>query len=142
MKTNIQTVSIQTHDKQQLIDMTAQLRDAIRTTGIRDGFVGVFSQHTTAMLMVNEYQDALLEDVHGFLGDVVSDDRAYRHNCPEVSDCDRKNAASHLRSLLFNHSVLLPLSEGSPGLGQFQSVILAELDGPRQRQVKIQVIGE
>ena len=51
-------------------------------------------------------------------------------------------ATSHLRSLLFNNSVLLPISEGKPVLGQFQSVILAELDGPRDRTLKLQILGE
>jgi thiamine phosphate synthase YjbQ (UPF0047 family) len=65
----------------------------------------------------------------------------YRHNCPELSDCDRKNAASHLRGLLLNHSVLVPIVDGRPVLGQFQSVLLAELDGPRLRSLHVQLLG-
>ena len=71
----------------------------------------------------------------------VEDGLPYKHNSPEWSDCDRNNASSHLRSLLFNNGVMLPVVEGKPVLGQFQSVILAELDGPRERTLKLQFLG-
>jgi secondary thiamine-phosphate synthase enzyme len=84
----------------------------------------------------------LIDDIALFLRRVVQDDLPYKHNSPEFSDCDRKNAASHLRSMLFNNSVVLPVLDGELVLGQFQSVILAEMDGPRERSLKVQVLGE
>ena len=86
-------------------------------------------------------EDAL-DDIHLFLRRVVEDDRRYKHNLPEFSDCDRHNAASHLRSLLFSNNVMLPVHSGKVILGRFQSVIFAELDGPRERNVKAQLMGE
>jgi secondary thiamine-phosphate synthase enzyme len=93
-------------------------------------------------LTVSEFQNALLDDIAGFLRRVVEEDLPYKHNSPEFSDCDRKNAASHLRSLLFSNSVVLPVCDGELVLGQFQSVILAEMDGPRERSLKVQFLGE
>ena len=142
MRTELQTMSVQTQNKQQMIDVTSQIQDSIAASGIRNGFVGLFSQHTTAVLLVNEWQSALVDDIGEFLGRVVEDGLPYKHNSPLFSDCERGNAASHLRSLLFNNSVMLPVSEGKPVLGRFQSVILAELDGPRERTVKLQILGE
>lgn len=142
MKAHLETLSVQTQDKQQLVDLTERLADSLTASGIRNGFAAVFSQHTTAVLLVNEWQPALLEDIHEFLRTIVQDGLPYKHNSPLYSDCDRNNATSHLRSLLFNNSVLLPLSDGRPVLGQFQSVILAELDGPRERKLKLQILGE
>jgi len=142
MKTKIETLALKTTEKQQLINITNSVKAALTESGIRNGFIGLFSQHTTAALMVSEYQKALLDDIAGFLRRVVVDDLPYRHNSPEFSDCDRKNAASHLRSMLFNNSVVLPVAEGELVLGQFQSVILAEMDGPRERSLKVQVLGE
>jgi len=141
METQNKTVNIQTETKQQLIDLTSLLTDTIRTSGIRDGFAGIYSQHTTAALFVGECQSALVDDVLDFLKRVVDDGLNYKHNCPELSDCDRKNAASHLRGMLLNHSVLVPIMDGKPVLGQFQSVLLAELDGPRERSVHFQILG-
>src|SRR5215831_16190026 len=142
MKTKIETLALTTTEKQQLINITAHVKAAVMDSGIQNGFIGLFSQHTTAALMVSEYQNALLDDIARFLRRVVEDDLPYRHNSPEFSDCDRKNAASHLRSMLFNNSVVLPVSEGEVVLGQFQSVILAEMDGPRDRNLKVQFLGE
>jgi secondary thiamine-phosphate synthase enzyme len=142
VRTNLETVSIQTDEKQQLINITSRVRELVAASGLQEGMVGLFSQHTTAVLIVNEYQKALLDDIQVFLKRIVEEGRPYRHNSPEFSDCDRHNAASHLRSLLFSNNVLLPVSAGEVVLGQYQSVILAELDGPRERSVKVQLMGE
>ena len=141
MKTQLDTFIIRSSQKQELIDITAEVLEATREAGIRNGFVGIFSQHTTAGVLVNEFQPALICDIGEFLKHVVGDDISYKHNSPEWSDCDRHNATSHLRSLLFSNSVMLPVVDGKPVLGQFQSVILAELDGPRERTIKIQFLG-
>jgi secondary thiamine-phosphate synthase enzyme len=142
MKTQLDTLALTTTEKQQMINITPRLKQIVADSGIQNGFVGLFSQHTTAALMVSEFQKALLDDVGAFLRRVIEDNIPYKHNSPEYSDCDRKNAASHLRSILFSNSVLLPVSEGELVLGEFQSVILAEMDGPRKRSLKIQFLGE
>jgi secondary thiamine-phosphate synthase enzyme len=142
MKTKLETLALKTTEKQQLINITSHLKEVVTDSGMKNGFVGLFSQHTTAALMVSEYQNALLDDIAAFLRRVVQDDLPYKHNSPEFSDCDRKNAASHLRSMLFNNSVMLPVSDGELVLGQFQSVILAEMDGPRERSLRVQFVGD
>jgi secondary thiamine-phosphate synthase enzyme len=142
MKTKLETLAVKTEKKQQLINITSTVRDAVERAGFKDGFVGLFSQHTTATLLVSEFQAALLEDISGFLKRIVEEDHPYKHNSPEFSDCYRRNAASHLRSMLFHYSVMLPVSGGELVLGQFQSVIFAEMDGPRERSLKVQFLGE
>lgn len=141
MHTQHQTLQIRTESGQQMVNVTAEVGEHIARSGIKNGFAGLFSQHTTAVLLVNEWQSALLEDIGEFLRRVVADGLPYKHNSPLFSDCERGNAASHLRSLLFNNSVMLPIVDGQPVLGQFQSVILAELDGPRERTLKLQIMG-
>ena len=141
MKTQLDTFVVCSSQKQQMIDITPAVIEFARDAGVRNGFVGVFSQHTTAVLLVNEFQSALLSDIGDFLRRAVDDGLLYKHNSPEWSDCDRGNATSHLRSLLFSNGVMLPVVDGKPVLGQFQSVILAELDGPRERTLKLQFLG-
>jgi len=141
MTSQLETLCIRSSGKQEMIDITPRLAESLKSSGLQNGFLGVFSQHTTAVLLVNEFQSALLSDIQDFLKAVIREDLPYKHNSPEWSDCDRNNAASHLRSLLFNNSVLLPVAGGKPILGQFQSVILAELDGPRERTLKLQFLG-
>jgi secondary thiamine-phosphate synthase enzyme len=139
--TCLESLTVRTQSKLQMINLTSQIDECIAKSGVRNGFAGVFSQHTTAVLLVNEWQSALLDDIGEFLHRVVEEGLPYKHNSPLFSDCDRGNATSHLRSLLFNNSVLLPVVDGKALLGQFQSLILAELDGPRERTLKVQILG-
>jgi len=99
------------------------------------------SMHTTTAIMINEWQQALLDDLKSFLRDVVDDKDYFWHNDPEHSDCVRSNASSHLRSSLLSHNVMVPIQEGKLVLGQWQSIIFAELDGPQKRSVFAQIIG-
>jgi len=136
------TVLVESQEKQQLFNLTCALTEAVHTAGIRNGFVGMYSHHFTASVFVTESQAALLDDVVEFFREVVKDGRPYKHNCPEFSDCDRQNATAHLRALLLGQSVMVPVVDGKPVLGQFQSVMLAEFDGPRRRAIHVQVLGE
>lgn len=142
MRSISQTVHVDTDEKHQLFNLTSTIREAVLSSGVKTGFAGVYSQHTTASVFVSECQAALTDDVVEFFRTVVKDGLPYKHNSPEFSDCDRRNAAAHLRSLLLGQSVMVPVVAGKPVLGQFQSVMLAEFDGPRHREVYVQVLGE
>lgn len=142
MKSHLATLSIETGGKQEMLNLTDRIREIADASGVQNGFIGIHSQHTTAGVFVGEYQAALNDDTLELLGRVVDDGFTFKHNSPEFSDCDRKNATSHLRSLLFSNGVLLPVSQSVPVLGRFQSVIFAELDGPRERMLQVQILGE
>ena len=92
-------------------------------------------------MFVNESQSALLADITKFLEDLVARDSYYRHNDPAHSDCDRMNADAHLRATLLGHSLTLQISGGELVLGQWQRILMAELDGPRTRTLRAQVWG-
>ena len=133
--------TIDTHDRIELVDLTDRVMDYVRQFKIREGMITLWSMHTTCALFINESQKALLEDIKRFLEDVVARDRYYRHNDPDHSDCDRMNADSHLRALLLGHSLTLQISGGEIVLGQWQRILMAELDGPRARTLRAQVFG-
>ena len=89
--------------------------------------------HTTCALFINEAQKALHADILRVLEQVVDRDAEWLHNDPKHSDCDRMNADSHLRAMLLGHSVSLQVSGGEAVLGQWQRVLVGEMDGPRAR---------
>jgi secondary thiamine-phosphate synthase enzyme len=97
--------------------------------------------HTTCALFVNEFQGALVEDLKNMLERLVAENAGYRHDDPRYSDCERGNASSHLRAALLGRSVALGIAGGELSLGRFQSVLFAELDGPRSRNIDIQIMG-
>ena len=94
-----------------------------------------------AQHLINEFQGALLYDIKRFLEQMVARDADYRHNDPNHSDCDRQNADSHLRAMLLGHSLTLQISGSALVLGQWQRVLVAELDGPRSRTLRAQIMG-
>ena len=135
------TMKVQTEDRVELHNLTQQVQDFVRSSGVRAGQVIVASMHTTSAIFINEWQDALLFDIRNHIEGTVNRDGYYRHNDPEWSDCDRNNADSHLRTLMLGTQVTLPVADGDVVLGEFQSVIMGELDGPRGRIVRLQVMG-
>jgi secondary thiamine-phosphate synthase enzyme len=130
-----------TRNRFELINLTQQVDELVGQSGIREGMVLVQSLHSTAAVFVNEWQEALLDDFRTLLEHAVRADAPWRHNDPRYSDCDRSNAASHLRALLMGTSAVLAVRDRHVVHGTWQSIILAELDGPRTRSVSLQIFG-
>jgi len=136
-----ETFLIETNERIELVDLTERIMTLVARLGLREGLVSLWSMHTTCALFINEFQVALLEDIKRFLEQMVDRDAEWLHNNPEHSDCDRMNADSHLRALLLGHSLTLQISGGEVVLGQWQRVLMGELDGPRARTLRVQVWG-
>src|SRR5215813_2785788 len=130
-----------TSDRMQLINVTDRINEIVRKSGIRDGMVHLQSLHTTTAVFINEWQDALLHDVRSFLEDLINREQSWRHNDPNYSDCERKNADSHLRGMIMGQSLCLQVRNSCVLLGTWQSIILAEFDGPPSRSLSVQVSG-
>ena len=136
-----ETLTIQTEGRVELTDVTESVAAFVRKAAVREGMVSLWSMHTTCSLFINEFQSALLTDIKRFLEQMVARDAEWMHNNPEHSDCDRMNADSHLRAVLLGHHVTLQVSGGEVVLGQWQRILMAELDGPRARSLRIQIFG-
>jgi secondary thiamine-phosphate synthase enzyme len=137
----LETLYYKTRERLELINITKDVNEIVKRHGFKAGFVMVQSLHTTTAIFINEFQQALLDDIKGFLERLVGRFDYWRHNDPRISECSRKNADSHLRAMVLGHTLSLPVRNGEVALGYWQSVILAELDGPRERAVQIQVLG-
>ena len=128
-----------------LHDLMPEIRNVIENSEIKNGFVTVTSQHTTTAIAINENEDRLVEDVKTFLARLIPSKDKYLHNDIALRDCppdEPENAHSHLAAMLLGSSEAIALADGELLLGQYQAVMLYELDGPRQRKVSVQVYGE
>ena len=134
-------VNIQTEEREELRNLTSLVHDFVKSSGVRAGSVIISSLHTTSAIFINEWQDALVHDVKTYLANAINKDVYYRHNDPAWSDCDRHNADSHLRSLMLGISLTLQVADGDVVLGEWQSIIMAEFDGPRERSIRLQAMG-
>lgn len=130
-----------TNDRMQVLNITERINEIVRKSGVRDGLVHLQSLHTTTAVFLNEWQEALLHDVRSFFDNIVQREQYYRHNDPKFSDCERKNADSHMRGMLMGQTLCLQVRNSAVLLGTWQSILLAEFDGPRSRSVAVQVSG-
>ncbi len=135
------TFVFNTTERVELKSITKEVAAFVEQTPIRDGLVQISSLHTTAGLMMNETQGALISDISCFFEQIVPRGVYYKHNDPMLSDCDRKNADAHLRAAVVGHSLSIPVIDGKLKLGTWQNVLLTEFDGPNNRKVHVQVMG-
>ncbi len=135
-----QTIVRETTSPVQIIDITADVKSALASSGLQTGIVTLITQHTTAFVNINENEAKLLEDMVTFLKRLVPKDGNYLHNNAPVDG--RDNAHSHLMGLFMNSSETIPFDAGRLLLGSWQSIFLVELDGPRQKRgILAQVTG-
>jgi len=141
------TIRINTEHPTQFIDLTDELDAFVKDTGVHTGLVNIQGLHTTTAVFVNEHDPLLLSDMAELLERIAPRDGIYRHDNVSLrsSNCviaERPNGHSHCRALLLAPSVSLNIADGRLQLGTWQRVFLAELDGPRIRNVSIAVIGD
>jgi len=141
MVVRAEALLVQTDRRVELVDITDRVMDYVRRSGVREGLASLWSMHTTCALFINEAQRALHVDILRVLETLVDRDAEWQHNDPNESDCDRMNADAHLRAMFLGHSVTLQVGGGEAVLGQWQRIIVAEMDGPRARSIRIQVMG-
>lgn len=142
MKVFSTSFTLSSEEPTEVVDITKLVRDAIQQFPVQAGIALVNTLHTTCALFINEFQSALIADLKALVERLVPERGGYRHDDARYSDCERGNGHSHLRAALLGRSIALGLNRGELALGRFQSIIFAEFDGPRKREVTVQVIGE
>lgn len=123
---------VRTTARNQLVDITTQVRAAIRDAGLANGLVHLWSLHTTCALTVNEGADPdVATDMAAFMGKLVPQHAGFRHS--------EGNSDSHIKTSIFGPGLTLLVEAGELVLGTWQHVFLAEWDGPRNRQIALLV---
>lgn len=131
-------IKLQTPPKESLLNLTDQVREAVRASGVQEGLCVVTIPHTTAGLTVNSAMDpATAADILEDLRRLVPTRVDFHHTYDTPAD-----AAGHIKSTLVGTSVSLIVSNGDLLLGGSQSVIFCEFDGPRQREAWVRVMAD
>jgi secondary thiamine-phosphate synthase enzyme len=142
MKVFTSSFTLSSEEPTEVSDITKLVREAVQQFPVSAGIALINTMHTTCALFINEFQSALIDDLKGLIERLVPARSGYRHDDPRYSDCERGNAHAHLRAALLGRSIAVGVNHGELTLGRFQSVIFAELDGPRKREITVQIIGE
>lgn len=127
-------LNIETSRRIELIDITSEVQEKVRISGVQEGVCIISTRHTTAGIIVNENENGLIEDILNLLNRLVPQGVGYRH------DRIDNNADSHLKAILLGSSEALPIVRGKLELGTWQSIFFAEMNGPRHRAVNLTIL--
>ena len=127
--------TVATSKRTEFVEITAEVRHAVRASGLKSGVCVVYCPHTTAGLTVQENADPdVVHDMLLWLNEHIPKDlRGFRHA--------EGNSDSHIKSSLIGTSATIIVESGDLVLGRWQGVYFCEFDGPRQRSVQVQTIG-
>jgi secondary thiamine-phosphate synthase enzyme len=141
------TIRVRTTHPTEFVDLTDRVAALVGETALRCGVVNVQTLHTTTAIVVNEHEPLLLTDFAAVLDSAAPRDIRYRHDDPaartvNLTPDERINGHAHCRALFLGASACLNVIDGRLRLGRWQRIFLAELDGPRDRDVSVVIFGE
>ncbi|MEP7272281.1 MAG: secondary thiamine-phosphate synthase enzyme YjbQ [Acidobacteriota bacterium] len=145
-KSSCEQLRIVTEERLQFVDLTDQIKAIVWKSGISTGFVNVQTRHTTTGIIINEHEPLLLCDMKDLLDRLVPDNIDYRHDdfsirTANLTPDERSNGFAHCRALFLRASECINLLDGELQLGIWQRIFLLELDGPRERNVSVMILG-
>lgn len=148
MKSATTTVTVEVPARYAYLDLTDDLRRAVKDAGVTEGAAIAFCGHTTCALLINEWEDGALADFRRHLTDLVPHDGTYyQHDDFEIRtqnmhDDERANGHAHVKAMLLSAtSHAIPVVAGEPGFGTWQRLILFEMDEPKPRTITFHVFG-
>ncbi|MBM3254122.1 MAG: YjbQ family protein [Candidatus Omnitrophica bacterium] len=137
MRTLTEYLWFNTKNKKEFINITDEIEAIVRKSQIKEGFVLVSAMHITASVFVNDEEDGIKADLLDWAEKLAPFKKEYRHH-----NTGESNADAHLKSILFHHEVILPVTGGRLDLGPWQQVFYGEFDGQRRKRVVIKIMGE
>jgi secondary thiamine-phosphate synthase enzyme len=148
MRSSSRNVDVTCEGRLEVVDLTDELRRAVKDAGVTEGCVVAFCAHTTCTLVLNELEDGALEDLRRRLEALVPGDAYYAHDDLErrrqnlEDGHERPNGRAHVAQVLLGGSShAIPVTNGEPVLGTWQRLLLLELDEPRERRVVFHAFG-
>ena len=131
----MESFQVRTSGRTEFREITAEVEAAVARAGVSAGWALVYVPHTTAGITINEHADpSVIHDIAEALERMAPWEQPfYRHG--------EGNSAAHIKASLMGSSVSIPVERGRLALGQWQGVFLCEFDGPRTREVWVQITG-
>ncbi|WP_243359126.1 secondary thiamine-phosphate synthase enzyme YjbQ [Fundidesulfovibrio terrae] len=120
------------------VNITSQVREALRESGVREGLVLVNAMHITASVFINDDESGLHHDYEVWLEKLAPHDpvSGYRHNVGE------DNADAHMKRQIMGREVVVAITEGELDLGTWERIFYGEFDGGRRKRVLVKILGE
>ena len=137
MKTLTEHLWFTTKQRREYINMTAQVEEVVRKSGVQEGLCLVNAMHITASVYINDDEPGLIEDFDEFLEKTAPYDvQKYRHH-----RTGEDNGDAHLKRQLFGREVVVAITKGKLDFGPWEQIFYGEFDGRRRKRVLVKVIG-
>jgi len=137
LKSLTKYLTVNTRNEHEYINITREVADVIRESGIKEGLAYVGSMHITSSVYINDAEDGLIHDIEQWLEKLAPARSDYLHH-----RTGETNGDAHLKNLLLHSSVTCPVTNGKLDFGPWQQIYYAEFDGRRQKRIIIKIIGE
>lgn len=142
MKSIVKRIGIETVQDMEVINITDVVKEAVTSSGVRNGIVYVTTMHTTSGITVNEGLTDVETDLVAMLANLTPEIGDYQHQRFLPSDGQMAvNSCSHQRSLLTGMQVAFPIEDGVMVMGSRQTIYFAEFDGPLYREYVVHAMG-
>jgi secondary thiamine-phosphate synthase enzyme len=149
VKSSTVTIQVLPERRHAFVDLTEDLQRAVKDAGVTEGCAVAFCAHTTCALLVNEWEDGALEDLRHRIEALVPGHVYYAHDDLErrtqnlQEGHERANGQAHVTQMLLGTtSHAIPVAAGEPMFGQWQRLLLLELDEPKERSIVFHVFGD
>lgn len=126
----------ETKKRREYIRITENVREFLKESGLAEGFILVSAMHITAGVFINDDESGLLKDIDQWAERLAPTDPSYRHH-----DTGEDNGDAHLKRILINHQVTVPVTNGELDLGPWEQIFYAEFDGQRRKRLILKALG-
>ena len=138
MKSYREVLLFNTKNKIEFINITEQVEEAVKKSGIKEGLCLINAMHITASVFVNDEEDGLKQDFKEWLEKLApTNPKLYKHNLT-----GEDNAHAHLKRTIMGREVVMAITNGKLDLGPWEQIFYGEFDGQRTKRVLIKIIGE
>lgn len=136
VKADTKYLWFETKKVREYIRITDDVESFVKDSGINEGFVLVSAMHITAGVYVNDWESGLIKDIDTWLEKLAPEDPNYHHH-----HTGETNGDAHLKRILINHQVTIPITAGKLDLGPWEQIFYAEFDGQRRKRVILKALG-
>ncbi len=136
MKTLTEYLHFDTKNKREIINITDQVEEIVKKSGVQEGIALISAMHITASVFINDEESGIKADFLEWAEKLAPFNPAYQHH-----RTGETNGDAHMKSILFNHEVIVPITKGVIDFGPWQQIFYGEWDGQRKKRVIVKVIG-
>jgi secondary thiamine-phosphate synthase enzyme len=137
MKTSTDYLLMNTRSRKEIVNITQEVQSIVKKSGVKEGMVLVSAMHITASVFINDEEPGIKQDFLEWAEKLAPFNPNYKHH-----RTGEDNGDAHLKSILFHHEVIIPITEGRLDFGPWQQVFYGEFDGQRKKRIVVKVIGE